>query len=92
MFADPDCSYCALWEQEVGVVYPRTDEGRRAPLARRALASAETGGERLREPVRFTPTFVLLRDGREAGRITGYPGEANFWGLLDALLRRSKAD
>jgi hypothetical protein len=39
-------------------------------------------------PVSFTPTFVLLEEGREVGRIQGYPGEMHFWGLLGLLLER----
>ena len=35
----------------------------------------------------FTPTFVLVREGRELARIEGYPGEDFFWGLLAAMLR-----
>jgi hypothetical protein len=38
------------------------------------------------KPTRFTPTFVLVADGREVGRITGYPGEDFFWGLLQRLI------
>lgn len=89
MFEDEDCTYCALWEREVGEVYARTAEGRTAPLARTNLDSTEPAGIFLSDPVRYTPTFVLLRDGREVGRITGYPGEAHFWGLLAVLLQRS---
>ena len=69
---------------------PAPTKGRAAPLARTAQSSR--GRSRLaaglREPVRYTPTFVLMRDGREVGRITGYPGEAHFWGLLGELVRR----
>ena len=42
----------------------------------------------LAEPVRYTPTFVLVAEGRELGRITGYRDDAMFWGLLGAMLRR----
>ena len=34
------------------------------------------------------PTFVLVEDGRELGRIEGYPGEDFFWGLLGKLLEK----
>ena len=27
-----------------------------------------------------------MNEGREAGRIVGYPGEDHFWGLLQGLL------
>jgi hypothetical protein len=31
---------------------------------------------------------VLVHDGREVGRIRGYPGEDHFWGLLGELFAR----
>ncbi|MEC9367868.1 MAG: thioredoxin family protein, partial [Pseudomonadota bacterium] len=34
----------------------------------------------------FTPTFVVLHEGREIGRILGYSGEDFFWGLLEKIL------
>ena len=37
-------------------------------------------------PVVLTPTFVLMEDGAEAGRIEGYPGEDFFWGLLGQMI------
>ncbi len=35
---------------------------------------------------RLTPLFVLVDNGRELGRIRGYPGEDHFWGLLGILV------
>jgi hypothetical protein len=43
---------------------------------------------RTRSPIRYTPTFVLVDNGQEVGRIEGYPGDAFFWGLLERLLER----
>jgi hypothetical protein len=31
---------------------------------------------------------VLVEDGVERGRITGYPGAEFFWGMLEQLMRR----
>jgi len=39
-------------------------------------------------PIRVTPTFVLMNQGREVGRFAGYLDDATFWGLLNILLRR----
>jgi thioredoxin-related protein len=38
--------------------------------------------------VRYTPTFVVVDNGREIGRITGYVNDDAFWGLLAALATR----
>ena len=87
MFDAEDCGYCARWSEEVGIVYARTQAGRRAPLERRLLADGTPVDVKLLEPVRYTPTFVLLNvRGQELGRIIGYPGEAHFWGLLESLV------
>ena len=91
LFEAPECPYCAAWEHEVGTVYARTEEGHAAPLRRLPLHGTPPPSLQLAAEVRYSPTFVLVRDGRELGRITGYPGEAHFWGLLDGLLARAAA-
>ena len=83
------CEWCEAWDREIGPIYPLTDAGRRAPLMRSNIRSPLPDGVSLDRPARFTPTFVLLRDGAEIGRIDGYPGEDFFWGLLDAMLERA---
>lgn len=88
MFDSEDCPWCEEWEEEVGVIYERTEEGRRLPLRRIDFYVELPSDIKLNEPVRFTPTFVVVNDGREIGRINGYPGEANFWGLLGVLIKR----
>jgi len=77
-----------MWDREVGPVYAKTDLGRRAPLRMVEMAAGGETGVRTEGPVRYSPTFVLAQDGREIGRIEGYPGEAFFWGLLERLLER----
>lgn len=95
MFERPGCGWCQRFDREVAPVYGKTEEGQRAPLRRmevasglRAIGNARAGtGFDLVTPVRFTPTFVLVDEGREIGRITGYMSDETFWGLLDALMR-----
>lgn len=90
MFGAPRCPWCQARESEIGAIYPKTAEARRAPLRRvdidrpRPPDLADIG------PVHYTPTFVLMVEGREAGRIVGYPGDAHLWGLLGVLLRRPR--
>jgi hypothetical protein len=86
MFETAGCPWCALWTREVGVAYPKTAEGRRAPLRRVDLREAKAIGVTFAAPVNASPTFVLVDGGREVGRITGYPGADFFWGLLGGML------
>ena len=86
MFEAPLCEWCEVWDDEVGVVYHKTSEGRRAPLRRIALHEPRPADLATIAGVRYTTTFVLVDQGREVGRIVGYPGEDHFWGLLQVLL------
>ena len=88
MFEEKWCTWCERWNAEVGDVYARTEEGRRAPLRRVDMHGEFPKDIRLSSRPQFTPTFVLVEDGREVGRIEGYPGEDFFWGLLNRLLTK----
>lgn len=84
----PNCPYCKVWEIQVGSIYDKTEEGRTAPLRRMAIEDIPGTAYVFDEPVLYTPTFVLLDEEMEVGRIVGYSDEAAFWGLLDELLTR----
>lgn len=88
MFEEPGCAWCAAWREEIGVVYDKTDEGRRAPLRRVDKAVERPSDLAAIQGVLFSPTFVLLDEGIEIGRIVGYPGEHFFWPMLQELLAR----
>ena len=88
MFWDAGCFWCARFDHEIGPIYPKTPEGQRAPLRRVDIAGKTPADLAFVEPERFTPLFVLVDNGREIGRIRGYPGEDHFWGLLDVLLKK----
>ncbi len=88
MAEEKGCGWCARWNAEIAPIYPKTAEGRAAPLRRYDL-HATTPDVQLQRSVRFTPTFLLIEDGREVGRIEGYPGEDFFWGLMGVMLDRA---
>lgn len=85
MFDQPGCVHCQRWEREVGTLYDKTDEAKTLPLRRINIKAQKTSGVELASPVRFTPTFVVVDQGREIGRITGYGNDDAFWGLLGIL-------
>lgn len=92
MAEEPGCVWCARWNAEIADVYPRTSEGRAAPLHRFDIRDGAPDGVTLESKLRFTPTFILVRDGMEEGRIEGYPGEDFFWGLLGQIMERAGVD
>jgi Thioredoxin-like domain len=85
MFEQAGCVYCQRWDRDVGSLYERTPEARSLPLRRVDLQNQRASGVALTSPIRYTPTFVVVDNGREVGRITGYSNEDSFWGLLGAL-------
>jgi hypothetical protein len=87
MYRRDGCPWCAAWDRDIGPIYGKTDIGRRVPL-RMADIDRDRTSVVLRSPVIYTPTFVLVQNGREVGRIEGYPGDHFFWALLEDLLRR----
>lgn len=89
MGEEAGCIWCARWNEEVAPEYPKTAEGRAAPLRRVDIHAPLPGDLVLSSPLRFTPTFVLLDEGRELGRVEGYPGEDFFWPLLGRMLDRA---
>jgi thioredoxin-related protein len=91
MFERAGCPWCQRWDREVGATYAKTSEARRLPLRRVDIHSGSTGGIVLASPVRYTPTFVVVDEGREVGRITGYINDESFWGLLSALAAKLKS-
>ena len=86
MFEQDACPWCEAWRREVGVVYNKTSEGKRAPLVVLDIADPLPEQYSLVYGVVYTPTFILVEDGTEVGRIEGYPGEGFFWARLEKLL------
>jgi len=88
MFEAEGCPYCELWKEQIGPIYPKTEESEIAPLLIMDIDDPLPEGVTiLADPV-FTPTFVLVNDGQEVARLVGYPGEDFFWGLLDRMLSK----
>lgn len=88
MFEREGCPYCARWNREVAPIYPKTAEGKRAPLRRVDLAGPRPPDLAAIANVVYTPTFVLIEDGKEIGRIVGYGGDEIFWSLLSELFAK----
>lgn len=85
MVEEVGCPWCALWETEIGPTYPKTEEGRIAPLRQIDISVRDPEEFSYARPVVFTPTFVLIDEGRELDRIEGYPGEELFWWRINLL-------
>ncbi len=87
MVEQEGCEWCERWNEEIAPAYPKTTEGKFAPLRRVDLFAMPTDLTIVRR-VNFTPTFLIVQDGREIARLEGYPGADFFWPVLANLLTK----
>ena len=88
MLERPGCVWCARFDAEIAPAWPKTTEGRAAPLRRVDISLPwpdDLAGIAIE---RFTPTFILVDNGKEIGRLRGYPGDQFFWTSIDELLAK----
>lgn len=88
LFEAKGCAWCEAWDAEIGGIYPKAPESRVAPLRRVDIHAERPADLAAVRGIIYTPTFVLMEDGVEVGRITGYAGEEFFWGLLGIELKK----
>jgi len=82
MFESASCTWCERWHDEIGAIYPNTSDARCAPLRRVDIGDPRPDDLANIKRVVYTPTFVLVDEGREVARLVGYPGEDFFWPVL----------
>ena len=88
MFEQAGCGWCETFDREIAPIYHKTAEGQRTPLRRVDIDQPVPPNLAFIVVERLAPVFVLVDNGREIGRIRGYPGEDHFWGLLGVLIKK----
>lgn len=86
------CAWCERWKKEIGPIYPKTAESKIAPLRMIDIHKPLPDDLKDLSKGRFTPTFVLMHEGKEIGRMRGYTSEDFFWGLLGEMLKKLPAE
>ncbi|TIP10427.1 transcriptional regulator [Mesorhizobium sp.] len=86
MMEQPGCVWCARFDAEIAPTWAKTAEGRRAPLRRVDMTAPWPRDLLGIQRERFTPTFVLLHEVAEVGRLRGYVGDVFFWYRVGELL------
>jgi thioredoxin-related protein len=82
VFEHPDCIYCAVFRRDVAASYQRSAPAAEAPLRYVDIAKSDIGALRLKEGIDMVPTAVLMKNGEEVGRISGYWGREGFFKML----------
>jgi len=92
MVEEVGCPWCDRWKAEIGPIYPKTAEGRIAPLVKVMIHDPLEDGITLNSPPIYTPTFILLNDGQEVGRIEGYQNDEFFWWFMETMIKQLPED
>jgi len=79
MITSSHCPWCEAFEDDVGKGYDRTEEALIYPLRRHDFYHKMPDDLAHLTPATMTPTFIIISDGVEVGRIVGYPGAELFW-------------
>ena len=88
MFESESCEWCEVWDEEIGVAYDKTIESKVIPLRKVDIDDEPHADFKHLEGLIYTPTFVVMDNGKELGRIIGYPGEDFFWQYLNEILTK----
>ncbi len=71
MFKTSICNHCAVFDQDVAELYKSHSLAKKAPWVNVNLDDAGTGKYHLSKPIEMVPTFVIMKNGKEIGRLPG---------------------
>lgn len=82
----PGCIYCGIFRRDVLPSYQASPRSKTVPI--RFLDLNDEAADRLdlSSPVTVVPTVLVLENGHEIGRISGYTGPENFFHSVNAAL------
>lgn len=82
----PGCIYCSLFRRDVLPSYEASTRARTVPVRFLDVNDLEKAQLDLTAPVDIVPTFVVVKDKRELGRVPGYIGPETFFHALNHIL------
>jgi thioredoxin-related protein len=83
------CIYCTIFRRDVLPSFEMSERGKEMPVRFVDVNDIEQAGFVLRSPIDILPTFVVIKDNQELGRIPGYVGPEDFFHSINYLLSSS---
>lgn len=80
------CIYCGLFRRDVLPAYQTSEQGREMPARFIDINDTDSAQLALKSPVDIVPTFIVTKDHKEIGRISGYVGPENFFHSISYLM------
>jgi thioredoxin-related protein len=82
----PGCTYCGIFRRDVLPSYEASERGKVLPVRFLDVNDAGASDLDLQSPVDIVPTFIVVKDKKEVGRIPGYVGPENFYHGINHLM------
>lgn len=82
----PGCIYCGVFRRDVLPSFAASERGKELSVRFLDVNDLERANLTLETSIDIVPTFVLVQDLREVGRIPGYVGPAAFFQSISHLL------
>lgn len=83
------CIYCGIFRRDVLPSYEVSERGKDVPVRFVDVNDVDKAGIDLQSPIDILPTFVIVKDNHEIGRIPGYVGPEDFFHAISYLLSSS---
>ena len=87
VFEASNCAYCFVFRRDVAPGYLESPRAKRVPLRYVDIGQADMSKIHLNTPLTMLPTVVLMRNGREIDRISGYMGPEPFYYMISRLMK-----
>ncbi len=82
----PGCIYCGLFRRDVLPSYQASARAKDVPVRFLDINDLEKANLELDSSVQIVPTFVLIQNNKEVGRIPGYVGPETFFHSINYLM------
>ena len=80
------CIFCEIFRSDVLPAYEASEQGKQMPVQFVDINDMDTTHLEFKGAVDIVPTFIVIKDRREVGRISGYVGPENFFHSINYLL------
>ena len=81
-----DCTYCTIFRRDVLPSYEASEQAKDMPVRFVDVNDINKTQIELQSPIDNLPTFVIVKDNNEIGRIPGYIGPEDFFHSISYLL------
>ncbi len=82
----PGCTYCELFRRDVLPSYQASERAKEMPIRFLDINDITAEDLGLDTAIDIVPTFVVLKDHKEVGRIPGYMGPEYFFHSINHLI------